>query len=102
MPLKKQRCKQCDRCLLDSYLRSRFPNPDSKHQVLTTKAHLSPGVAHDMQFLHCQYAVIATDKKLNSITKENVNAGEHYITPFGSRLCGLCGMRPGVVNTRYI
>jgi hypothetical protein len=43
-------------------------NPDSKHQVLTTMAHASPGVSRDMQFLHSQYAKIGHAKDLSSIT----------------------------------
>jgi hypothetical protein len=58
-------------------------NPVSKHQVLTTMAHVSPGVSRDMQFLHSQNAVIANVKKLNNITNENVKAGKRYITTFG-------------------
>jgi hypothetical protein len=58
-------------------------NPDSEHQVLTTMAHVSPGVSRDMQFLHSQYASIANVQKRNHITNENVNAGKRYITTYG-------------------
>jgi hypothetical protein len=59
-------------------------NPDSKHQVLTTMAHASPGVSRDMQFLHSQYAKIGHGKDRSWITNENTKAGMRYITQRGA------------------
>jgi len=58
-------------------------NHDSKHQVLTTMAHGSPGVSRDIQFLHLQYAKIANAKQRSWITNEKEEAGKRYITARG-------------------
>ena len=58
-------------------------NHDSKHQVLTTMAHGSPGVSRDIQFLHLLYAKIGNAKQRSSITNEKEEAGKRYITARG-------------------
>jgi hypothetical protein len=55
-------------------------NPVSELQVLTTMAHVSPGVSRDMQFLHSQYASIANVQKNESHHERKCECGQalHY------------------------